>query len=159
MDSTTTKSVVLGEDPIHVPGQRFALFSFVGPSANQPFDKWAIKIRGVFNTKEEADAHVKRLIREDPHFDVYVVDMYRWLMFPPNNDQIEDVVYQEKFLNDLFQGYRENQKQAKEFFELRKRNVMEEGIDKHLLPEEKLPAPSPQELLEEMADTPSTSAS
>lgn len=132
---------VLREDYVTVPGQRFALISFIGPTAQQKADKWGMKIRGVFNTKDEANEHVKELMKSDPSFDVYMVDMYKWLLIPPDREQIKDVHYQEEYLEKMVQGYMENQKQAREYFELRKEAVMKEGLDKHLLPEERLPPP------------------
>jgi hypothetical protein len=113
----------------------------VGPKAAQVTDKWGIKIRGAFNTKEEATEHVKEIMKADPHFDVYLVDMYKWLLFPPDREAIDDVHYQEEYLEKLIQGHKENQKMAKEYFEARKEAILRDGLDKHLLPEERLTPP------------------
>ena len=132
----------LTDDIVTVPGQVFALVSVVGPTANQKTDKWGLKIRGVFNTRQEAQEHVKRIMEVDGYFDVFLVDMYKWVLFPPDPSIIEDVNYQEKFLNDLVRGHYENQKRAKQIFEERKMQVMMDGLDKHLLPEERLTPPA-----------------
>jgi hypothetical protein len=132
----------LTDDVVTVPGQMFALLSVVGPTANQKTDKWGLKIRGVFNTRQEAQEHVKRIQEIDGNFDVYLVDMYKWLLFPPDPTQIDDVNYQENFLNDLVRGHYENQKKAKQVFEERKHQVMMDGLDKHLLPEERIAPPA-----------------
>lgn len=149
---TSETKNILKEDSLTVPGQRFALISFVGPEANQKADKWGMKIRGVFNSKDEATEHVKELMKTDPLFDVFLVDMYKWLLIPPDRDQITDVHYQEEYLEKLIQGYHENQKKAKEYFEMRKEAVMRDGIDKHLLPEEKI-APPPSVTASELMDS------
>ena len=130
----------LDEDPITVLGQTYALISFVSPDAKsaQKSTQYGLKIRGCFNTKEEAAAHVKKLQRLDPSFDIYLVDMYKWLAIPPDPEQIENQEYQEDFLNNLIKGYKESQLLARQHFEERKRAVMEEGLDKHLLPHERL---------------------
>lgn len=132
------ESVVLKTDYFTVPGQRYALLSVIGPNSAQASDNWGLKIRGAFNTKEEATEHVKELMQTDPHFDVYMVDMYKWLAFPPNREEIKDVHYQEEFLENMVQGYMENHKKARALFEERKEAVMRDGLDKHLLPEERL---------------------
>lgn len=140
--SSEKPATFLTDDIVTVPGQVFALLSVVGPTANQKTDKWGLKIRGVFNTRQEAQEHVKRIQELDGNFDVYLVDMYKWLLFPPDPTAIEDVTYQEKFLNDLVRGHYENQKKAKQIFEERKMQVMMDGLDKHLLPEERIPKPA-----------------
>lgn len=131
----------LTDDVVTVPGQLFGLVSVVGPTANQKTDKWGLKIRGAFNTRQEAQEHVKRIMEVDGNFDVFLVDLYKWVLFPPDASIIEDVNYQEKYLNDLVRGHYENQKRAKQIFEERKMQVMMDGLDKHLLPEERIPPP------------------
>lgn len=132
----------LDEDFITVPGQVYALVSFVAPTGtNQRNDKFGLKIRGCFATKEEAHSHVRRLQQVDKTMDIYLVDMYKWLLIPPDPNAIEDQEYQEEFLNNLIKGYRENQALAKQHFQERKEAVQKEGLDKHLLEHEKLPPP------------------
>lgn len=154
------KQLFLAEDSVTVPGQRFALLSIVGPDQPQKTDKWGIKIRGVFSTREEANAHVKRVIEADPLFDVFLVDMYRWLLIPPDRSQIEDVEYQETYLNNLVRGHYENQRRAKQIFEERKQQILMDGLDKHLLPEERVQKPdadvTPTESMESMQASTST---
>ena len=132
----------LEPDYITVPGQNFALVSFVGPNCRQKTDRLGMKIRGVFATKDEATAHVKRLQRSgDTMIDMFLMDMYQWAVVPPNPEEIEDHEFQEKFLQDMMKGYAESQRAAKSQFEDRKRKVMQEGLDKHLLPQERIEKP------------------
>ena len=115
----------LEQDYTTVPGQLFACLSVVGPEAPQKCDKFGIKIRGCFATNAEAAAHAKRLQKEDSTFDIYVVDMYKWLLIPPDNTKIDDVHYTDDKLEEIMTGYHENQKQAAKMFEERKRDMME----------------------------------
>ena len=156
----------LDEDLVKVSGQSFALISVVSKNTRQrtDSDKIGIKIRGVFATKQEAEAHIRKLMKFDNAFDVYLVDMYKWLLLPPDNEQIEDHKYQEEYLNDLIQGYKESQALAKQQFEERKRLIKEKGLDVALTPEEKIPPPEqplppPEEWLptKDDADQPGTS--
>jgi hypothetical protein len=118
-------SGILEQDLTVVPGQLFALISLVGPDLPQKNDKFGLKIRGVFNSKDEAASHAKRLQKEDGTFDIYVVDMYKWLLIPPDRDAINDVHYQEEKLEEIMTQYRENQQQAKVMFEKRKKDMTE----------------------------------
>jgi len=114
----------LEQDYTTVPGQVFACLSIVGPECPQKTDKFGIKIRGAFGTRDEAANHAKRLQREDPTFDIYVVDMFKWLMIPPDPATIEDAHYTNEKLEEIMTKYRENQAQAARMFEERKRDMM-----------------------------------
>ena len=114
----------LEQDYTTVPGQLFACLSIVGPDCPQKTDKFGIKIRGCFATRDEAASHAKRLQKEDSTFDIYVVDMYKWLLIPPDNLKIDDVHYTNDKLEEIMVKYRENQAQAAKMFEERKRDMM-----------------------------------
>ena len=132
----------LDDDFYTVPGQLLAVVSFVAPTGtNQRNDKFGLKIRGCFASKEEANAHVKRLQQFDKIMDIYLVDMYKWLLIPPDPNAIDDQEYQEEFLGNLIKGYKENQVLAKQHFEERREAVKKDGLDPHLLEHEKLPPP------------------
>lgn len=132
----------LDVDYVTVPGQVYCVLSIVGPTGtNQRTDKFGLKIRGCFASVEEAHTHVKRLQQADPTMDIFVADMYKWLLIPPDVNGIENQEYQEQFLNDLIKGYRENQMAAKQHFHERKEAIKRDGLDKHLLDHEKMPTP------------------
>jgi hypothetical protein len=115
----------LEQDYTTVPGQLYACLSVVGPEAPQKNDKFGIKIRGAFNSRDEAASHAKRLQKEDATFDIYVVDLYKWLLIPPDPTKIEDVHYTNEKLEELMSGYKENQAQAAQMFAERKRDMIE----------------------------------
>ena len=115
----------LEQDYTTVPGQLYACLSVVGPEAPQKNDKFGIKIRGAFASRDEAANHAKRLQKEDSTFDIYVVDMYKWLLIPPDPLKIEDVHYQNEKLEEIMAGYKENQAEAARMFNDRKRDMIE----------------------------------
>ncbi len=156
----------LETDYTTVPGQVFACLSIIGPEAPQKNDKFGIKIRGAFTTRDEAANHAKRLQKEDPTFDIYVVDMYKWLLIPPDPTKIEDVHYTNEKLEEIMSGYKENQAQAARMFQERKQGMAEtkthhvpgdENSMFYTKPDE-APLPHPAEVLErlkkEKPDTP-----
>jgi hypothetical protein len=110
----------LEQDYTTVPGQLFACLSIVGPECPQKTDKFGIKIRGCFATRDEAASHAKRLQKEDSVFDIYVVDMYKWLLIPPDPALIEDAHYTNEKLEEIMVKYRENQSLAAKMFEERR---------------------------------------
>jgi hypothetical protein len=156
MASTSRNVDVLDEDVFTVPGQNFALISFVGPDQRQKNEKLGMKIRGVFNTRDEADAHIRKIRKFDTIMDVYLVDLYKWILIPPPANPLDlehaDIKYEEsqKYLEDLVAGHRRNNELAKQHFEERKAAIIKDGLDKHLAPEERLPEP-PKEMLENPA--------
>lgn len=115
----------LEQDYVTVPGQLYACLSVVGPECPQKNDQFGIKIRGCFASRDEAANHAKRLQKEDAVFDIYVVDMYKWLLIPPDPSKIEDVHYTNEKLEEIMSGYRESQQMAAKMFEERKRDMME----------------------------------
>jgi hypothetical protein len=153
----------LETDYTTVPGQIFACLSIIGPEAPQRNDKFGIKIRGAFATRDEAANHAKRLQKEDPTFDIYVVDMYKWLLIPPDPTKIEDVHYTNEKLEEIMTGYKENQSQAARMFNERK-NAMANQItpgdenSKFYTKPDEPPIAHPAEVLErlkkEKPDTP-----
>ena len=156
----------LEQDYTTVPGQIYACLSIVGPECPQKNEKFGIKIRGCFNTRGEAESHAKRLQKEDATFDIYVVDMYKWLLIPPDSDKIDDVHYTNDKLEELMQGYKENQAMAVKMFEERKRDMMDTGTNlkpgdensKYYNKPDEAPISHPAEVLErlqkEEPDTP-----
>lgn len=131
----------LDEDVILPAGQVYALISVVSPGSNQKAEQIALKIRGVFASRESAEIHVKKLKTVDTTFDVFLVECGKWLLLPPPVDKIGEVEYSEEKLNDIIKGYHETQLLAKAHFEERKKSVMLEGLDKHLLPHERIAKP------------------
>jgi len=117
----------LATDTIKVPGQNWACVSFVSPDSNQKSKSLGMKIRGVFDKNEEAVDYVKRLIRIDPTFDIFICEMYNWCLIPPDPEHINDQVYQNEELNKIVSEYRKNQIYAKEHFEERKREMIEQA--------------------------------
>mgnify|MGYP003636558734 FL=1 len=156
----------LETDYTTVPGQVFACISIIGPECPQKSDKFGIKLRGAFGTRDEAANHAKRLQKEDPTFDIYVVEQYKWLLIPPDSSKIEDVHYTNEKLEEIMTGYKENQSQATRMFNERKQGMMEDKVrytpgdenSQFYTKPDEAPIPHPAEVLErlkkEKPDTP-----
>ena len=112
------------KDTEKVSGQNYALISIVSPQGSQKSENICLKIKGVFNTLEDANKHAEMLQKIDSTFDIYVVEMYSWLLVPPDPTLIEQKHVDSK-LNEIIGGHRESQLKSKMYFEERKRELIE----------------------------------
>ena len=81
-----------------------------------------VKIRGVYNTKDEAEARAKKLSTLDSSFHVFVGQVGYWLPWDPNADGVESEVFQNSQLNDMMEKYEENNINRDIFYEEQKRD-------------------------------------
>ncbi len=119
----------LTEDSILPQGQKYVCLSFLTDKENKTTLS-GIKIRGVFETYEEACTHCKNLQAIDPAFNVFVGEMGKWLPFDPNPDSqaVKDSEYADDQLNKMMKGYLENQEKAKLYHEQRKNEMVRQNI-------------------------------
>ena len=119
--SETESNVSMSSDTcrIKVPGCNYFAISYIQKdptyqSVDTPDGVIGLKIRGVYETKKQAEDGVKELSEFDQEYDIYVVDGYNWLLLPQEGESIE-TKYSEPFLNDMFTQYSENKKRAEVF--------------------------------------------
>jgi hypothetical protein len=125
--SSSTKYIdYLSEDP-PIPGQLWTCISFLSPEGIKNCSLRGLKIRGVFGTKPEADKYAEELQKIDSDFHVFVGEMGKWLPWDPDPNDIKDNIYQEKELNDLMKGYKDNLDKAKKMQQDRKESMIREG--------------------------------
>ena len=94
----------LKPDEKRFPGQNYALISVVSPDSSQKSKTCGVKIKGVFETVEIAQMEAKRLMQLDQTFDIFLVEVGKWLPIPPDKNMIESQEYQDEFLNELIKG-------------------------------------------------------
>ena len=80
-----------------------------------------LKVRGVYNTKEEANRRAKKLQTLDSDFNVFVGQVGYWLPWDPCADKIEDENFINSQLNDMMEKYKENTVNKDLFYEEQKR--------------------------------------
>ncbi len=76
-----------------------------------------VKIRGTYNTYDEASQRAKILQSSDRDFHVFVGQVGYWLPWDPNADNIAEQEYMEKELNELMRNYKSNQLQRDMFYQ------------------------------------------
>ena len=75
-----------------------------------------LKIRGVYESRREAEVRAKVLQRKDPNFHVFVGQVGYWLPWDPNPDNIGEQEYANEQLNTLMKKYQENSSHRDEIY-------------------------------------------
>jgi hypothetical protein len=83
-----------------------------------------IKIRGTFDTMEEAKNRIEFLKKVDKNFDIYVGQVGCWCPWSPNPNDLENQEYAETQLNTLMKEYNKNVSDKNELFEQRKQEAI-----------------------------------
>lgn len=79
-----------------------------------------IKIRGVFDTIEEAKNRSEFLKKLDNKFNIYIAQVGCWCPWSPNPDSLENQEYAETQLNTLMKEYKKNMDDKDVVFEKRR---------------------------------------
>ena len=120
-------NMYLEKDAYRVAGQNYGIISIVSPTSNQKYEKVAIKFKGCFNTYEEAKEQAQKLHKMDNTFDIHVIEMYSWIVVPPERDNLKEVHYDNEVLDSLITEHVKQQDMAKVEFEKYKREMLEYG--------------------------------
>ena len=93
-----------------------------------------LKIRGSFETEEQANDHAKKVREGDPNHNVYVGPVGMWIPWDPEAYKTGNVQYMEDDLQKLMFEKQKNENEAKEHFKQRikdaKENAIKENIEK-----------------------------
>ena len=84
-----------------------------------------LKVRGTYNTKDEAEKRAKKLQTLDSDFHVFVGQVGYWLPWDPCADKIEDESFVNSQLNDMMEKYKENNINKDIFYEEQKREKVQ----------------------------------
>lgn len=76
-----------------------------------------LKVRGVYNTLDEAQNRAKKLQKKDKYFNVFVGQVGFWLPWDPNPFDIENQEDSEPMLNELMKNYKKNKDTKDEVWE------------------------------------------
>ena len=118
-----------------ISGQKFYCISFLTPEqlenkeAASNFSVRGFKIRGMFNTEDDAKEHCSKLHKSDQSHNIYVAQLGHWVSWADNTENAEDFEYSNKDLNNLMKSHKENQQKAKEFTAEQKQNMMNESLN------------------------------
>jgi hypothetical protein len=91
-----------------------------------------VKIRGVYDSKQEAEKRAKDLQVKDRSFHIFVGQVGYWLPWDPQADRVEEEEYLEEELNTLMKEYRKNEVSRDIFYEEQKREQMKDSVTKEM---------------------------
>ena len=75
-----------------------------------------VKVRGVYDTLQEAQVRAKMLQQRDRHFNVYVGQVGFWLPWDPESHKVDNEEYADDALNNLVKKYKENKEEKDAHF-------------------------------------------
>jgi len=79
-----------------------------------------IKVRGVFDTVEEAKNRCEFLKKMDSKFDIFIGQVGCWCPWSPNPNDLPNQEYSETQLNTLMKQYKKNMEERDEIFDKRR---------------------------------------
>lgn len=88
-----------------------------------------IKVRGTFDTIDEAKSRSEFLKKIDNKFDIFIGQVGCWCPWSPNPNDLQDQEFGETQLNTLMKKYKENMDNKDEVFEERKQAAMKANSD------------------------------
>ena len=95
-----------------------------------------LKVRGVYNSHEEAVARSKRLQRMDTLHNIFVGEIGKWLPWDPEPSRIANNEYAEDELNTLMKKYKENEEAREEFYRDKKEKSVKRNVENIVGPAE-----------------------
>jgi hypothetical protein len=87
-----------------------------------------LKVRGVFNTQEEAEIRCKKLREVDPNHDIFVGPVGMWIPWDPDAYKTGRVEFMEEELNQLHSEKLKNEERAKQAFDQRVKDAKKKAI-------------------------------
>jgi hypothetical protein len=116
------------DDPI--AGQKWFTVSFISPEGIKNCKLRIFKIRGVYETRREADEACMKLREKDKFkLNIFVAQMGKWLEFNPDPNNIKDQKYVEKEMNDMVKAHLDSLEKSKRIQEDRIKETREQVSD------------------------------
>lgn len=91
--------------------QAWVVLSLVGTLATG----MALKVQGFYETQEAARKVLDRIRQIDDTFETYIAEAGRWLPAEHNVEDIEDQVFQNEYLTELYRNHAEENRKAVDF--------------------------------------------
>lgn len=91
-----------------------------------------LKLRGVYNTQEEAEMRCKKLREVDPNHDIFVGPVGMWIPWDPDAYKTGRIEFMEEELNQLHSEKLKNEAKAKEEFERRIKETKQKAIKENI---------------------------
>lgn len=107
---TRVPVIALEPDMYQIDNQAYACFSVIKPEdygvlhhGDKGYKGFLIKFRGVFPSREEADKHIRKIMRIDRHFDVHLVPCFQWAKM--DEDDCSEREHLDENIGEIMKGY------------------------------------------------------
>lgn len=91
-----------------------------------------LKVRGVYNSQEEAELRCKKIRDLDPNHDIFVGPVGIWIPWDPDAYKTGRIEFMEEELNQLHKEKMLNESKAKEDFEKRIKETKKKAIEENI---------------------------
>jgi hypothetical protein len=91
-----------------------------------------LKVRGVYNSQEEAELRCKKIRDLDPNHDIFVGPVGIWIPWDPDAYRTGRIEFMEEELNQLHKEKMLNEAKAKEDFEKRIKETKKKAIEENI---------------------------
>lgn len=152
-----------------INGQRYMCVSMITPTANmckeactsiskkqrigskivnRIVDAWedmikmrrGFKIRGVYDTIDQARERSKEISKFDPNHHVFISEVGKWACFGQNPETVEEQKYMHDELNTIMEAHEKERIKASKDFNERRRAMLEREVEKQLEEESSKPS-------------------
>jgi Family of unknown function (DUF5832) len=131
----------LRKDILTIPGQKYCVVSWVGPTFRAKTDLYGFRIMGAFEELKEAIEYAKYVNGVDSAYDVGIMEMYLWCYgYPSDTDHIynkdgsidpaKTSRLMDEGINKFVVKHKYNLEKSKQLFEIRKRAVRKSNMTK-----------------------------
>jgi hypothetical protein len=131
----------LDSDVIVVPGQKYAVVSFIGPTMTAKTEMNGVRLMGVFETTDEAMAFIDRFGPEEKMYDSGIVELYEYVPSYPMDEKVDA----NQYLHKIVFNYRDKFYMDRELYTIRKNKLIN---NKNRYKEEDLPDEELEKLFE-----------
>ena len=100
--------------------QEYAVISMLGPHTRQQSEIACMQILGAFPNAEVANTFAKQVALKSPDFDLFVVQMCKWLPLNGSPEQTTNEVWRNEKVQELFDDYASHLAMSNEVFHERK---------------------------------------
>jgi hypothetical protein len=122
----------LKNDPL-IDGQSWVCLSFITPPNTEADNTtWGLKVRGIFDSLDEANELAENLQKTDSYNHIFVASMCKWLSWDPSPDEIKNTKYENSTLNTIFDNKDENKKNLDIFNEVQKKEQLERSLQESM---------------------------
>lgn len=111
---TRVPLIALEKDCYTITDQNWVVFSMIKPEEygklthkEKEYHGYLIKFRGCFPTKEQATAHIHKVMKVDRHFDCHLIPAFQWSSI--DDECVEDREYADERIASIMKGYFQNE--------------------------------------------------